>query len=169
MTRDTTARAVRIARATVDDAGGILQCVSEAFEPYRTQYTPAAFNDTVMTDETVRERIETMIVLVARNDASLIVGTIGAAVRGAEGHLRGMAVAPFAQGGAVADDLLRSIESELTDAGCSYVTLDTTAPLTRAMRFYERNGYVRSGTVSDFFGMVLYEYRKLLRGTVALV
>jgi hypothetical protein len=43
------------------------------------------------------------------------------------------------------------------------VTLDTTAPLVRAIRFYERNGYARSGAVSNFYGMQLYEYRKVLR------
>ena len=31
-----------------------------------------------------------------------------------------------------------------------------------AIRFYERNGYVASGRVGDFFGMPLYEYLKPL-------
>jgi ribosomal protein S18 acetylase RimI-like enzyme len=151
-----------IERATPDDADGILSCLRDAFELYRTQYTPAAYKDTVLTEETVRQRIETMIVLVARNEAGLIVGTIGAAVGGPEGHIRGMAVAPASQGTTLADTLLERIEAELKAAGCSLVTLNTTAPLTRAIRFYERNGYVRSGAVSDFFGMPLYEYRKRL-------
>jgi hypothetical protein len=30
------------------------------------------------------------------------------------------------------------------------------------MRFYEREGYRRSGTVTDFFGMPLFEYVKIL-------
>ena len=135
-----------------------------AFEPYRTQYTPAAYDDTVMDAEAARKRIETMQVLVARSDEGTVVGTIGAAVRGPEGHIRGMAVVPAAQGTAVADLLMKSMEGELFAAGCSFVTLDTTAPLVRAIRFYERHGYVRSGAVSDFFGMVLYEFRKELRG-----
>jgi hypothetical protein len=42
------------------------------------------------------------------------------------------------------------------------VSLDTTEPLRRAMRFYERNGYQRSGKVTDFFGMTLIEYIKEL-------
>lgn len=105
-----------------------------------------------------------MIVLVARNEAGQIIGTTGAAVRGPEGHIRGMAVVPSSQGTTVAVDLLETIEAELRAAGCSLVTLDTTAPLTRAIHFYERNGYVRSGAVSDFFGMPLYEYQKRLAG-----
>jgi len=154
-----------ITRATFDDAEGILGCLRAAFEPYRTQYTPAAYEDTVVTTETVRRRIETMTVLVARNEVGLIIGTIGASVRGAEGHIRGMAVMPSSQGGGVAKQLLELIEKELRAAGCSLVTLDTTAPLARAIRFYERNGYVGSGIVSDFYGMALYQYQKRFQST----
>jgi GNAT superfamily N-acetyltransferase len=162
---ETTGTNFNITRATFGDAEGILGCLRAAFERYRAQYTAAAYADTVMTKETVRRRIKSMIVLVARSQAGLIVGTIGASVRGAEGHIRGMAVAPLLQGGGVANQLLESIENELRRAGCSLVTLDTTAPLARAIRFYERNGYVRSGVVSDFFGMALYEYKKGLHST----
>jgi GNAT superfamily N-acetyltransferase len=151
-----------IVRATLDDADGILTCLRAAFEPYRTQYTSAAYEDTILTENTVRQRIETMTVLLARNEAGLIIGTIGAAVQGTEGHIRGMAVVPSSQGTTAAVDLLEAIETELKAAGCSVATLDTTAPLTRAIRFYERNGYVSSGAVSDFFGMPLYQYQKRL-------
>jgi len=163
ITKETNTRNFSIMRATFDDSEGILSCLRAAFEPYRAQYTPAGYEDTVMTSETVRKRIEDMTVLIARNEAGLIIGTIGATARGAKAHIRGMAVVPPSQGGGVGDRLLKAIERELTGAGCSRVTLDTTAPLTRAIRFYERNGYVRSGVVSDFFGMPLYEYEKWLQ------
>jgi GNAT superfamily N-acetyltransferase len=151
-----------IARATVADSDAILACLRAAFEPYRAEYTADAYEDTVMDPKTVRQRIERMTLFVARNDADEIIGTIGGASRGAEGHIRGMAVLPSAQGTGVADRLLQAIERYLAEAGCSFVTLDTTAPLTRAVRFYERHGYARSGVISDFFGMPLYEYRKQL-------
>jgi GNAT superfamily N-acetyltransferase len=162
VTKETNTLSVSITRATLYDSDGILRCLRAAFEPYRAQYTPVGYEDTVMTSETLRKRIEDMTVLIARNEAGLVLGTIGAAVRGVEGHIRGMAVLPSSQGAGLADRLLETIERELTRAGCSRVTLDTTAPLTRAIRFYERNGYVRSGAVSDFFGMPLYEYEKWL-------
>jgi ribosomal protein S18 acetylase RimI-like enzyme len=44
------------------------------------------------------------------------------------------------------------------------VTLDTTRPLQRAIRFYERHGYRQTGRVSDFYGMELIEYAKELGG-----
>ena len=81
--------------------------------------------------------------------------------RGTRTKLRGI----FADGGpagmarsGVADRLLRSIERELSHLGDT--TLDTTAPLRRAMSFYNRNSYVASGTTADFFGMALFQYRK---------
>jgi ribosomal protein S18 acetylase RimI-like enzyme len=161
-TQEPTGMNFSITRATFDDVADILGCLRAAFELYRAQYTPAAYEDTVMTTELVRQRIETMTVLVARNEHGLIVGAIGASVRGAEGHIRGMAVAPSSQGAGVGNQLLESIEKELRAAGCSFVTLDTTTPLARAIRFYERNGYTRSGVVSDFYGMALHEFQKRL-------
>jgi len=112
--QETTVTNFSITRATFDDAEGILRCLRAAFEPYRTQYTQAAYEDTVMTTETVRRRIETMTVLVARNEVGLIIGTIGASVRGADrDRSEGWR---SSQGGGVANQLLESIEKELRAA-----------------------------------------------------
>ena len=40
------------------------------------------------------------------------------------------------------------------------MTLCTTRPLQRAIRFYEKNGFHATGEVSSFFGMDLLSYRK---------
>ena len=90
-----------------------------------------------------------------------IVGTIACSKQDAdEGHLRGMAVLPEWLGREIAEKLLRAAETELAQQGCSRITLDTTEPLQRAMRFYEKHGYRRSGKTTDFFGMPLHEYVK---------
>jgi ribosomal protein S18 acetylase RimI-like enzyme len=73
-----------------------------------------------------------------------------------------MAVLPESLGDGVGQRLLDIAEAALCGAGCSRITLDTTEPLTRAIRFYERNRYRRSGVVRDFFGMRLIEYAKTL-------
>ncbi len=104
---------------------------------------------------------------VARVASGSIVGTIAGHPRGTEGHLRGMAVLPECHGKGVSPRLLDAIERELADLGCTDVTLDTTAPLRRAVVFYTRNGYVATGTASDFFGMPIFEYRKRIAGEVA--
>jgi GNAT superfamily N-acetyltransferase len=152
---------VRIRRAQVTDAVAIAGCLSAAFARHRDEYTAGAYADTVLNSDGVLRRLQEMYLFVAISDEE-IVGTIGCAANGSEGHLRGMAVLPDWQGTGVALALLQTAEAELKKNGCGYVSLDTTAPLIRAVRFYSRNGYSASGRVTDFFGMPLYEYRKLL-------
>ena len=153
--------AFSIRRAEKSDGPFILDCLMTAFEPYRDQYTPEAFADTVMAPETLEHRFATMIILVAEGPSREIVGTVaGRVVNKEEGHVRGMAVRPEWQGRGVAAALLGAIEAEFRAQQCSRITLDTTEPLQRAVRFYERNGYRRSGRIADFFRMLLFEYVK---------
>ena len=147
----------------MSDAFGILECLRIAFEPYRVQYTPGAFADTVLTPQTIQDRLGRMSVFVAVTADNQMVGTIACAVvNTGEGHLRGMAVLPEWHGRGIAEKLLQSAEAELAARGCSRVTLDTTGPLQRAMRFYEKHGYIATGRTTDFFGMTLHEYVKEL-------
>jgi ribosomal protein S18 acetylase RimI-like enzyme len=149
--------------ASVKDTAAILQCLRDAFEPYRSQYSPQAWLDTVMTTETLLHRLTSMTVLVAVTAQGDLVGTIGGAVVSpSEGHLRGMAVSPQWHERGIAQRLLEAMEKHLFAKGCRRISLDTTEPLQRAMRFYEKNGFTRSGKINDFFGMPLIEYAKSL-------
>jgi len=151
-----------IRRATVADSDGILKCLHAAFEPFKTSYTPGAYADTVLDATTLKERLREMTVFVAVCQ-SQIIGTIACKMLdGEEGHLRGMAVLPDWQGKQAAQQLLDRAEFELREAGCKRITLDTTAPLQRAVRLYERNGFRKTGRITDFFGMPLFEYDKKL-------
>src|SRR5438270_2536549 len=140
---------MQIRKAAAADAEGILDGRHTAFEPYRTRYTPAGFEDTVMNAKTVAERLQSMTLFVAIENGA-VVGTIGCAIHDHEGHLRGMAVLPHFQGSGVARRLLEAAEAELREQGCTRVTLDTTGPLQRAAQFYEKCGYQRTGRVNDF-------------------
>jgi ribosomal protein S18 acetylase RimI-like enzyme len=102
-----------------------------------------------------------MTVWVAVSAQGNVVGTIGGAVvSSSEGHLRGMAVPPQWHGRGIAQRLLEAVEKHLLAKGCTRISLDTTEPLLRAMRFYEKNGFTRTGKITDFFGMPLIEYAK---------
>ena len=149
-------------KAIAADSRAILGCLAAAFEPYRTSYTHHAYLDTILTEETITARLAVMQVFVAAA-GDQIVGTIACSKQDADdGHLRGMAVLPEWLGREIAEKLLRAAETELAQQGCLRVTLDTTEPLQRAMRFYEKHGYRRSGRITDFFGMALHEYGKEL-------
>lgn len=150
-----------VRRATEADGTGILNCLAAAFEPYRANYTPAAFLDTVLSPNTISQRLQAMQVFVAVTGEQRVVGSIACAVaQSGEGHLRGMAVLPQLQGHKLAESLLNTAEEELRRLGCSRIILGTTEPLVRAMRFYEKHGYVRSGKIVDFLGMPLHEFVK---------
>lgn len=152
-----------IRRAVAGDAEGILGCLRAAFTPHRESYTPQAFEDTVLNAATIRQRLTDMTLLIAVNPGGDVLGTIGYKVeRGKEGHIRGMAVRPDQLGSRLAQRLLQTVEIELRRRSCSRITLDTTEPLKRAIRFYERNGFQYSGVVRDYFGMPLLEYVKNL-------
>ena len=152
---------VVIRKAEAADSAAISGCLAAAFARFREQYTPQAYADTVPDADGVLGRMRAMNLLVAVS-GSTIVGTLGYLVNGSEGHLRGMAVLPEWQGTGVASDLLAAVEMELQQRGCNCITLDTTEPLRSAIRFYQNRGYSRCGQTADFFGMPLYEYRKLL-------
>jgi GNAT superfamily N-acetyltransferase len=151
---------VEIRTATEADVPGILRCLALAFAPYRSQYTVSAYADTVLTAETLSLRLRQMHVLVATLEGKTI-GTVAGRVKSSEvGHLRGMAVLPEWHGRGIAVKLLNAIEDWLRSCDCIRTTLNTTEPLKTAMSFYEKNGYRRSGNISDFFGMPLIEYVK---------
>jgi len=158
-----TAPAISIRKATERDAKDILSCLESAFEPFREDYTPEAFADTVLKPETICRRLLDMSVFVAIDLAGLVIGTVGCRVGAdGEGHIRGMAVRPAFHGLGVAGLLLEAVESEMRAGGCSRIHLDTTEPLKRAIRFYEKRGFRPSGRVHAYFGMSLFEYVKLL-------
>ena len=151
----------RIRKARLEDAGEILACLAGAFAPYRVSYSPAGFADTVLTERALRQRFREMTVLVAVDQSGEVIGTIAykVAERG-HGHVRGMAVGPPWQGSGVAKSLLDRAESDLRKLRCNIMTLGTTKPLERAIRFYEKNGFHATGEMSVFFGMDLVSYRK---------
>jgi ribosomal protein S18 acetylase RimI-like enzyme len=153
---------IAIRKAQPPDAPAIAACLASAFAPFRSQYTSGAFADTVLTAEGVLQRMTHMTIYAALAPTNDVVGTVAFAIDDQVGHLRGMAIRPEWQGRAIAEELLRVAEDDIRAAGCSRITLDTTLPLQRAIRFYERNGYLPTGRVTDFFGMPLHEYRKQL-------
>jgi putative acetyltransferase len=104
-----------------------------------------------------------MTVFVETEKSGVIAGTIACSVvNPEEGHIRRMAILPAAQGSGIAAVLLTHAEAHFRQRKCNRISLDTTAPLKRAIRFYERSGFSLSRKVQDFFGMPLYEYVKTI-------
>jgi ribosomal protein S18 acetylase RimI-like enzyme len=149
---------VLIRRARQTDLESLRTCLSDAFAPFRSAYTQEAYADTVPDVENLQRRLQTMAVFVAELSGR-IVGTIAVSTsHTSEAHLRGMAVVTSAQRKGIAQQLLSAAIEHCRSAGCTRVTLDTTAPLRAAIRFYENNGFRATGRIANFFGMELFEY-----------
>jgi len=117
----------------------------------------------VLTEATLEHRLTALYVWVAADEVGTIIGTLsGGVVNQVEAHLRGIAVLPGWQGRGVAERLLEAIEREFEEKGCSRITLDTTEPLARARRFYEKHAFRPTGVVTSLFGMPLTEHAKTL-------
>lgn len=145
------------------DIPSMLDCLSAAFEPFRESYTREAYLHTTLNEELGRERLASMHVLIAIDTGQRVLGTLTWHLKGESwGHLRGMAVLPEFQGTGVAQALLDRALAALRQEGCHRVTLRTTEPLARAVRFYEKNGFRDSGIRADFHGMTVTERIRLL-------
>jgi ribosomal protein S18 acetylase RimI-like enzyme len=181
---------IEVRKANVNDHAGILACLEAAFKPYRSQYTSEGFADTVVGYGQIERRMRHMQILVAIEKGPIseeIVGTISYEPKPEDskprcllinetpgekqapiprplsayvGHIRGMAVLPSHLGRGIAEELLSIAEEGIREQGCTRVTLDTTEPLKRAQRFYEKHGYLPTGIESDFYGMRLIELEK---------
>ena len=149
--------------ASLRDREAVMRCLHEAFEPYRHFYPPEAYEDSTLSERNIEERFATMTVLVAEDIYGDVVGTIAwCKHKDGEGRIRGMAVLPSEQGSGAADALLKAAEDAMRRAGCKVATLDTTEPLVRAQKFYEKRGYVQWPERGDFYGMPLIRYAKPL-------
>src|SRR5437867_12661848 len=94
---------ISIRRATAADSEAILACLRAAFAPYEGRYTPGGYEDTVLTPQSLRERLKTMSFFVDVSEGNVI-GTIACATTGDEGPCRGMARDPEGLGQDSADN-----------------------------------------------------------------
>ncbi|MFW9818377.1 MAG: GNAT family N-acetyltransferase [Candidatus Thorarchaeota archaeon] len=133
-----------------------------AFEEYRSYYTAEGFNDTILSEKAVLERMKEMKLYVAIDQTHKVIGTIGwQKVGNMEGHIRGMAVIPNRQGNnSPATALLQIVEEDARSDGCTLLTLDTTAILERAQSFYKKCEFKKTRKTGDFFGSTIYEFAK---------
>jgi GNAT superfamily N-acetyltransferase len=153
---------VRIRLAAGGDAPAVASLLLESFAEYRDSYTPEGFAATTPAREEVLARMEEGPVWVALLDGN-VVGTVAAVDRGEGLYVRGMAVLPRARGLGIGELLLREVEDYARALGYSRLILSTTPFLRRAIRLYERFGFLRSEEgARDLFGTPLFTMAKSL-------
>src|SRR5687767_5936838 len=150
--------------AVPGDEETISSLIFDAFLPFRSEYTPDAFEYTAVSPETVRERFAEgpMWLAFIGNEA---VGTVSGLPEEERFYIRSMAVKPAAQGKRIGQELLDALEQHARSSGFTRLYLYTTFVLPGARPLYEKNGFciVRETPPEEWFGMGGIEMEKVLR------
>jgi GNAT superfamily N-acetyltransferase len=150
-------------RAHEEDAPAISSILLDAFLEYRSQYTEQGFRATTPTTTEILRRLgEGPIWLALINSEA--VGTVSAVMQDSGVlYVRGMAVLPAARGSGIGVLLFEEIEQYAIDHGCNRLLLSTTPFLHRAIKLYEKLGFVRIDQgPQDLYGTTLFTMEKLL-------
>lgn len=163
MKKEASAHDIGIRRAVPDEAEEISHLIREAFAPFESQYTVDAFEHTMPSAETVRERFaEGPIWAALEND--VMVGTVSGLPDGDRFYIRSMAVKPSAQRLGIGQRLLETLEAFAREAGFERLYLYTTFVLPGAKRLDENNGFyvLRETSPEEWCGMGGLEMEKKL-------
>ncbi len=73
-----------------------------------------------------------------------------------------MAVMPEFHGKGIGYIILNEVEKIAKQKNCLSISLETSAPLTTAISLYEKFGFTRTGSESDYHGVTIFEMVKKL-------
>jgi len=152
---------IEIRTASADEASEIAAVLSESFIEYQPLYTEAGYAATTPPSDQLKQRMNEGPLWVAVLER--VVGTVSAVPKDKDLYIRGMAVLPSVRGQKVGELLLQVIETYAAENGFQKLILSTTPFLDRAIRLYERFGFVRSDDgPHDLFGTPLFSMEKHL-------
>lgn len=155
-------RHLEIRFAEPGDAAAICALLADAFSEYRHLYTSEGYAATAINIEQVRDRIREGPMWVALSD-ELIVGTVSVVARSGSLYVRGMAVRPDARGQHIGVLLLAEVETFAAAQGVKRLFLSTTPFLDRAIRLYQRLGFLRTNEgPQELYGTPLFTMEKFL-------
>jgi len=150
-----------IRMAVGEDATDITALLFESFVEYKSQYTEKGFIATAPGQNEIEDRIGKKIVWLAVCDEANA-GTVSLWPRGEGLHIRSMAVRPSARGKGVATTLMTHAHNWAFANGYTFLTLNTTAFLSEAIRLYEYFGFRRYGS-DGLYGTPLIKMIKYLK------
>jgi GNAT superfamily N-acetyltransferase len=150
-------------RARRGDELAISAVLLEAFREYKPQYTPAGFAATTPSPTEILRRMKEGPVWMAVIERD-VVGTVSGILREDNVlYIRGMAVLPKARGFRIGNLLFELIEDYAKKHDCKKLVLSTTPFLDRAIRLYQKLGFVRTDEgPRDLYGTPLFTMQKLI-------
>ena len=147
--------------AEEDESDTVADLLYEAFAPFRSEYTPGAFEYTTVDADIVRGRFSEGPIWLAMDEGEAV-GTVSGLPEPDRFYIRSMAVKPAAQGRGVGQRLLNELEAYAKERGFKKLYLYTTFVLPAARPLYEKNGFyvVRETEPEEWFDMGGIEMEK---------
>jgi GNAT superfamily N-acetyltransferase len=130
-----------IRRCRSDEQEALLTIVNAAAQRYRGVIPQDRWSDPYMSAGELAEEIEAGVEFWGFDDGAALAGIMGVQPRGDVDLIRHAYVSPGHQGRGMGTLLLHALEAQ----GSRPILIGTWAAAHWAIRFYERNGYVRAG------------------------
>lgn len=146
--------------AAPEDAEEIVAVLAESFVEHKSSYTAPAYAATVPTIDEITKRFSEGTTWIA-SCKGRIVGTISVVPTKDSLYIRSMAILPEARGNRIGERFLKEIEDYAVARNYRKLVLNTTPFLKRAIRLYEKFGFVLCGA-DDLFGTPLLTMEKPL-------
>ncbi len=150
----------RLRIAMPEDSEAITSVLAKSFAEHKSSYTPQAYAATVPTIEEIRERFGEGEIWIALNNGE-IVGTVSVVPKKDSLYIRSMAITPEARENRIGERLLNKVQNYAVAHDYRKLSLSTTPFLNRAIRLYEKFGFVFQGS-DDLFGTPLLTMEKSL-------
>ena len=137
--------------------------ISEAFSPFRDEYTDGAFEYTTPKADAIRPRFDEGPIWIAEIDGEAV-GTVSGLPDNGRFYIRSMAIKPSVQRGGIGQKLLDALEAYARAEGFEKLYLYTTYVLPGAKRLYEKNGFyvLRETAPEEWYDMGGLEMEKQL-------
>jgi ribosomal protein S18 acetylase RimI-like enzyme len=150
-------------KAKINDKEKIYNILLNSFKPYKKDYTEKGYYSTILSPEKIEERINENIfkIFVVTIDKK-IVGTVSILHQDDRYYIRSMAVEPDYQNKGVGLFILENIFDIAKNENIKKISLESFKPLKKAVRFYEKHGFKKTGIIKDLYGNEIFEMIKIL-------
>jgi len=148
-------------KAKINDTDKIYNTLSKSFEPYKKYFTKKGYNSAVLSSDEIQERIKKNIfkVYVVTID-NKIVGTTSIIQKNDRYYIRSLAVEPDYQNKGIGLFILENIFKIAKKENIKKISLDSFKPLNKAVNFYEKHGFKKTGITKDLYGNEIFEMLK---------
>jgi len=150
-------------RAKINEEYDIYDILIEAFEPYKKDFTLKGYKAAILNPDEFKKRIiENIFMVFVITLNKRIIGTVSILHKTDSFYIRSMAVHPDYQNKGIGFFILENISNFAKKEKIKKLSLESFKPLFKAVRFYEKYGFKKTGIIKDLCGNEIFEMIKEL-------